>query len=92
MNGQDGIDPTVAFIGNNKVIELHTSENTGLIWYNIGELQWPNIAWMNNYVWDSGASSTPSVDYNAEHNVLVDIHKSSLNQALWYNTGKINIP
>lgn len=92
MNGQDGIDPTVAFIGNNKVIELHTSENTGLIWYNIGELQWPNIAWMNNDVWDSGASSTPSVDYNAEHNVLVDIHKSSLNQALWYNTGKINMP
>lgn len=91
MQGQDGKDPTVAFVGNNKVIELHTSENTGLIWYNIGELQWPNIAWENNYVWDSGTSSTPSVDYNAAHNILIDIHKAAANDALWYNSGKINL-
>jgi len=90
MQGQDGKDPTVAFVEDNKVIELHTSQNTGLIWYNVGELQWPNINWVNNYVWDSGSSSTPSVDYNATHNLLVDIHKVATNDALWYNSGKMN--
>lgn len=92
MGGQDGKDPAVAFVGGDKLIELHTSENTGLIWYNIGELQWPDINWVHNYVWDSGVSSRPSVDYNAAHNILVDVHKSGWNDGLWYNTGKINFP
>lgn len=92
MGDQDGKDPAVAFIGTDKIIELHTSQNTGLIWYNIGELEWPNIRWIHNYVWDSGVSSRPSVDYNAATNLLVDLHKSGMNDALWYNTGSIHFP
>lgn len=92
MGSQDGKDPTVAYIGGDKVIELHTSESTGLIWYTTGKLQWPTVTWVNNYVWDSGVSSKPSVDYNAASNLLVDLHKAGTNDALWYNTGSINLP
>lgn len=90
MQDQSGRTPTVVFLGDDKLIELHTSENTGLIWYNIGELQWPNIHWIHNNIWDSGTSSNPSVDYSADSNVLIDIHKAAANDALWYNTGRIN--
>lgn len=92
MQGQNGHDPTVAFVGDDKVIELHTSENTGLIWYNIGQIRGNAIDWVHNYIWDSGSSSKPSVDYHAASNTLIDLHKAGTNDALWYNSGKIHLP
>ncbi|WP_018753593.1 hypothetical protein [Paenibacillus sanguinis] len=92
MQGQNGNDPTVAFVGNDKVIELHTSETTGLIWYNIGEIRGNAIDWVHNYIWDSGSSSKPSVDYDASSNTLIELHKAGTNDALWYNSGKIHLP
>ncbi|MFS0722843.1 hypothetical protein [Paenibacillus sp. 1P07SE] len=92
MQGQDGTDPTVAFVGEDKIIEMHTSQNTGLIWYNIGELHWPSVNWVHNHIWDSGVSSKPSVDYHAGHHILIDVHKAGLNDALWYNSGRVHFP
>lgn len=92
MQGQDGKDPAIAFLAADKVIELHTSENTGLIWYNIGQIEGTSIQWIHNYIWDSGTSSKPSVDFNADSNILIDLHKASSNDALWYNSGRIHFP
>lgn len=92
IQGQDGTDPAIAFLGDDKVIELHTSPTTGLIWYNIGEIQGSSIDWVHNYIWDSGSSSKPSVDYHAGSNRLVNLHKAGTNSALWYNSGTIHFP
>ncbi len=92
IGGQDGLDPTITFLDNNKVIEMHTSPSTGLLWYNIGTVDFPSIEWKHNYIWDSGASSKPRVAYNSSNNTLVNIHRSGGTFQMWYNSGKINYP
>ena len=91
IGGQQGNNPTIALGSDGTVIEMHTSPTTSKIWVNVGELQWPYVNWKHNFVWDSGISATPRVAFNADENLLIDIHKSGTNDGLWVNVGKVGI-
>jgi hypothetical protein len=91
IGGQQGNNPTIALGSDDTVIEMHTSPTTSKIWVSVGELQWPDISWKHNFVWDSGIGATPRVAFDANENLLIDVHKSGINDGLWVNVGKIGI-
>jgi len=89
-NYDTGIEPTVAINDSLIVIEVHKSENTNELYHNIGKLNTNThlIDWIvKSQQHDEGF--LPNVAIN-ENNVIVEVHRGSSSNNLWYNVGKFN--
>jgi hypothetical protein len=85
-----GITPAVAITGST-VVEVHKSENHDRLYYHVGTVEGttPDISinWSKSVDYDDGVQ--PRVAANAS-GLVVEVHKSQNEDALWYHVGHIN--
>ena len=89
-NYDNGIWPSVAVNDHMTVVEVHRSQNTNGIYYNIGKMDSISgkITWfIQSQKVDEGGY--PNVAINNDNHVL-EVHNAYYSDELWYNVGQIS--